>query len=406
MIPSYIGKPSGQEKGEVYALDLGGTNFRVIQLTLHGNGQVGKQVKAEYKIQPDIMNGNANDLFDFIADCLSQFLKQEVNVINSSDKIVRSPLGFTFSFPVKQTSLNSGTLIKWTKGFTTKGVEGKDVVDLLNKSLLKKHINIEVVALANDTVGTLMTESYGDNNCEMGVILGTGSNACYLEKFENIRKINKEVIEKTKGKEGMIINMEWGAFGDGKNILKLTNADKLVDKFSVNPGFQLFEKMISGMYLGEITRYVLLQVIQSKQLFNGNHSNELKEQYSFQSSYLSEIENDTTVNLEIIDKILNKIGIKDSTLSDRHLIRKLGHLIVGRAAKLSGCAIAGVLSKLNRLDNVTVAVDGSVFEHYPGFNILMSKTIKELYPQSNVKLVLTKDGSGIGAAVIAATASY
>jgi hypothetical protein len=27
-------------------------------------------------------------------------------------------LGFTFSFPVKQTSIASGTLIKWTKGFT------------------------------------------------------------------------------------------------------------------------------------------------------------------------------------------------------------------------------------------------------------------------------------------------
>lgn len=27
-------------------------------------------------------------------------------------------LGFTFSFPVKQLSVSSGTLIKWTKGFS------------------------------------------------------------------------------------------------------------------------------------------------------------------------------------------------------------------------------------------------------------------------------------------------
>lgn len=27
-------------------------------------------------------------------------------------------LGFTFSFPVKQTSISSGTVIKWTKGFS------------------------------------------------------------------------------------------------------------------------------------------------------------------------------------------------------------------------------------------------------------------------------------------------
>jgi hexokinase len=27
-------------------------------------------------------------------------------------------LGFTFSFPVRQSSIASGTLIKWTKGFS------------------------------------------------------------------------------------------------------------------------------------------------------------------------------------------------------------------------------------------------------------------------------------------------
>jgi hexokinase len=30
-------------------------------------------------------------------------------------------LGFTFSFPVNQLSISSGTLIKWTKGFSING---------------------------------------------------------------------------------------------------------------------------------------------------------------------------------------------------------------------------------------------------------------------------------------------
>lgn len=30
-------------------------------------------------------------------------------------------IGFTFSFPVKQTSIDSGILIKWTKGFAVSG---------------------------------------------------------------------------------------------------------------------------------------------------------------------------------------------------------------------------------------------------------------------------------------------
>jgi hexokinase len=49
---------SGQEKGLFYALDLGGTNFRVIQLSLEGNGKVGKQVKGEYKIGPEVLYSN------------------------------------------------------------------------------------------------------------------------------------------------------------------------------------------------------------------------------------------------------------------------------------------------------------------------------------------------------------
>jgi hexokinase len=31
-------------------------------------------------------------------------------------------LGFTFSFPVRQSSIASGTLIKWTKGFSIEDV--------------------------------------------------------------------------------------------------------------------------------------------------------------------------------------------------------------------------------------------------------------------------------------------
>ena len=47
---------------------------------------------------------------------LKEFVEREGDDSeNSLDK--RRDLGFTFSFPVKQTSVSSGILIKWTKGF-------------------------------------------------------------------------------------------------------------------------------------------------------------------------------------------------------------------------------------------------------------------------------------------------
>ena len=42
MIPTFVTKRvTGDEKGDFYALDLGGTNFRVLRLSLEGGGKVG-----------------------------------------------------------------------------------------------------------------------------------------------------------------------------------------------------------------------------------------------------------------------------------------------------------------------------------------------------------------------------
>lgn len=64
------------------------------------------------------------ELFDFIALSLKEFIER-----NGNNQIRGKDLGFTFSFPVKQTSLSSGTLIKWTKGFSI-----EDMVSIAIKS--------------------------------------------------------------------------------------------------------------------------------------------------------------------------------------------------------------------------------------------------------------------------------
>ena len=60
------------------------------------------------------------------------------------------PLALTFSFPVEQTALDSGTLLTWTKGFSAKNATGKDVVKLLQDAFDRKHIHVKCVALVND----------------------------------------------------------------------------------------------------------------------------------------------------------------------------------------------------------------------------------------------------------------
>ncbi len=74
-------------------------------------------------------------LFDFIAKCVADFVKKQ----NITKKL---PLGFTFSFPVKQLSLTAGTLIRWTKDFTASGVEGENVVQLLKDAFDRRGVRV------------------------------------------------------------------------------------------------------------------------------------------------------------------------------------------------------------------------------------------------------------------------
>jgi hexokinase len=55
----------------------------------------------------------------------------------------------------------------------------------------------------------------------------------------------------------MIVNTEWGGF-KAVSLPRLP-ADEAVDAQSVNPGWQTFEKLISGLYLGRITAQLLLR---------------------------------------------------------------------------------------------------------------------------------------------------
>lgn len=56
------------------------------------------------------------DLFDFIASTLAKFVDTEVISLEPNPDTIREA-GFAFSFPVRQTSVKSGIVIHWTKGF-------------------------------------------------------------------------------------------------------------------------------------------------------------------------------------------------------------------------------------------------------------------------------------------------
>ena len=56
-----------------------------------------------------------------------------------------------------------------------------------------------------------------------------------------------------------------------------TKWDKNVDEMSVNPGKQIFEKMISGMYMGELVRQVLVDLMKDDLIFFGCNRDKILE---------------------------------------------------------------------------------------------------------------------------------
>lgn len=168
MLASYVrALPNGTENGNFLALDLGGTNFRVLLIKLKARDINAEMTGKIYRIPNSLMVGSGQQLFDHIAECLALFIEDQ----GLTGK--KLPLGFTFSFPCAQDGLTSAKLINWTKGFKCSGVEGVDVVQLLNEAIGRRNdVDIDVVALLNDTVGTLMALAHQDPMCTVGIIVG------------------------------------------------------------------------------------------------------------------------------------------------------------------------------------------------------------------------------------------
>ncbi|KAG7480962.1 hypothetical protein MATL_G00061710 [Megalops atlanticus] len=400
MLPTFVrSTPDGTEKGDFLALDLGGTNFRVLLVKVSDNGKQKVEMENQiYAIPEHLMRGPGSELFDHIAECLANFMEK----LGIKDK--KLPLGFTFSFPCRQTKLDESILVTWTKGFKSSGVEGKDVVSLLRKAIKKRgDFDIDIVAVINDTVGTMMTCGYDDHHCEIGLIIGTGTNACYMEEMRNL-----ELVEGDEGR--MCVNMEWGAFGDDGALDDLrTEFDRDIDAGSLNPGKQLFEKMISGMYMGELVRLILVKMTKDDLLFQGKATPELLTTGRFQTSFVSAIENEkNNEGLVNAEKVLLGLGLSPSA-EDCVATQRVCQIVSTRAAHLCAASLAAVLRQIRdnkaaeRLRS-TIGVDGSVYKNHPQFARRLHKMVRRLVPDCDVRFLRSEDGSGKGAAMVTAVA--
>jgi hexokinase len=391
----------------------------------------------------------AEPLFSFIAGQVGIFLEENHRHMLESGTTLN--LGFCFSFPFYQTSVNSGVLVRWTKGFNINDAVGKDVGQLLQTELDKLKMPVRVSAIANDALGTVMTRAYtlpiSKTRTSVGAIFGTGTNAVYLERLSAITK-DIGVHDTYTGE--MFLSIEWGSLDNKLAVLSNTEYDIVVNEASFNKDNQMFEKRVSGMFLGELLRSAVEGMYDDPniKLFpdyrRGDTSLILRTPWSVDASILSVAEFDESDDLRSLKrKIESTFGFPAwaITLNDGKAVQKIARAIGRRAARLAGTAIGAVILQSGRLHHVDpltlsaastevryaqgvpersegideahivdVGVDGSVIELYPRFEQYMRESLRAIDGigpdgERRIRIGLAKDGSSVGTAIIALIAA-
>ncbi|CAF3509053.1 unnamed protein product [Rotaria sp. Silwood1] len=302
-----------------------------------------------------------------------------------------------------------------------------------------------------------MSCAYKDPSTAIGLILGTGTNACYIENLDKVGTWNGNYNEPKQ----VIINTEWGAFGDNGclNFIR-TKYDEEVDISSINPGKQIFEKMISGMYMGEIVRLIILDLIQQELIFLGHrntyrdyttplyiyggfhtkfvstvetdegiqfsntrrvlenieliflgHRNTYRDYTTplyiyggFHTKFVSTVETDEGIQFSNTRRVLENIGIENPTYDDCAIVQYICQQVSKRAARLAAAGLALLINRIGK-PSITVGIDGSLYRYHPHFKDNMEDCIETLVNKDfQFTLTLSDDGSGKGAAMVACVA--
>ncbi|KAF7189333.1 Hexokinase [Pseudocercospora fuligena] len=396
-----MGWPSGRETGSFLTLDLGGTNLRVCWVELQGRGKETKLTQDQYKLSDEVKTGDAEQLWSYVAESLESFIKKH-NIGGASEQPI--PFGFTFSYPASQHYIDHGILQTWTKGLDIKGVEGNDAAAQLRQAMQERSLPIELIALINDTTGAMIASAYRDPQTIAGAIFGTGCNAAYMEQCKSIPKLsNTNMLENQQ----MAINCEYGAFDNAHKVLPRTRYDIQIDQESPRPGEQTFEKLSAGNYMGEIFRLAVVDMHDQGLLFKNQDISNLRQGYLLDTAFLSQVENDESAAQRVSKDMFKEKVEFEPTTEEMLFAKRLAIAIATRGARLCTCGIAAICKKTGTTKG-HVAADGSVANKHPHFKQRWANAMAEVMDWSDdrtedpITITSAEDGSGIGAAIIAA----
>jgi hexokinase len=389
MLPTYIETEREIPKNKpVIVMDAGGTNFRAATVTFE------KRAKAtirDFKLFP--MPGlkakvSRKEFFSTMAGYIK-------HVVRKSDSI-----GFCFSYPIEMFPNKDGRVLFFSKEIRAPQVEGQMIGENLNVAISEAGLgNKRKIVLLNDTVATLLAgraeKSGRMYDSYVGFILGTGTNCSYIEQNKNITK-----TKNLKRVGSQIINIESGAFGKAPR----GTIDKKFDKSLNNPGVNIFEKMISGAYLGPICLWTIKAAVKAK-LFDKTASERL-----LQINQLSTKDLSTFIyNPAKSNNPLSK-ATKDADEQDCATLYWLVDRLIERAAKLTAINLSGVALKSGKgkspIRPICIVAEGTTFYHLTSLGQRVECYLKHYLTEKkgvHYEIINVKNATLIGAAIAGLT---
>ncbi|KAK2733108.1 hypothetical protein FQN57_002300 [Myotisia sp. PD_48] len=480
--------PTGKETGRYLAVYVGQAYLRVAFIELLGEKSVRKgsrvyhpelqtcvrrtQEKAWW-IEERLRVDHAEDLFTWIGDCIAEVVSSDVASSSNGQKReipAQLEIGISFCCPIKQTSVTEAVLMPTGKGYTLKS-------DLnLRQALLdgyERHTRrpddgpsysaakrqkvsfplpkLKISAMTNDTVATFTSLAYTtklllpNSRVVMGLIVGSGCNSTVPMKLKELHESKTRYIrnEDPNASEA-VVSTEWTlnyASGPLNELGMITEWDKELERKCDRPGFQPFEYMVGGRYIGELVRIIVHDYFtRIKRISPATLPTALTQEYALTTDFLSltvaSSRSETTLLDQLQDKLPSKSGDWSWDLESVQVLKSVASMVQTRAAALVAASTVGILACTNEIqlikpgcplsespvaqsdsppggpEELVVAFSGGVIQHYPQYKENCQRYIDRLVmqggPQHGGKSVLLReasDGGIVGVGVLAGTVS-
>ena len=328
MIPAYLyGEGSIIEGEPVAVIDAGGTNLRAASVAFTKEGP--RVLRMAKSAMPGTSGRiTADEMFDEFVARILPFMPDS------------GSLALCFSYAFEAMPDGEARIITMSKEVEVEDAPGTFIVDGMKKAFLRAGYAKEPhITVVNDTAAVLYSALASGEREAVGFILGTGMNTAYFEKTSRITKI--EPVEHDR----MMINMESAYFSDAP----AGPVDLLIDSRSRNRGEAVFEKMLSGAYLGKVAA-ACAEEFASAGFLSENARKLIPDEFRIadMSCFLKEGSG----------PVADMCGCGD----DEETLRELFRMIEIRAGKMTSALVAAVIKRIkeNGFEGpVPVAVNGS-----------------------------------------------